>query len=31
MYLEPPWHPYTEALLAAAPTIDLSKFERRIE
>ena len=27
---EPPWHPYTEALLAAAPTIDLSKFERRI-
>ncbi|MGC1410178.1 MAG: ABC transporter ATP-binding protein [Acetobacteraceae bacterium] len=27
---EPPWHPYTEALLAAAPTIDPSKPERRI-
>jgi peptide/nickel transport system ATP-binding protein len=27
---EPPWHPYTEALLAAAPTIDPSKSDRRI-
>ena len=25
-----PWHPYTEALLAAAPTIDPSKSDRRI-
>jgi peptide/nickel transport system ATP-binding protein len=27
---KPPWHPYTEALLAAAPTIDPSKSARRI-
>jgi peptide/nickel transport system ATP-binding protein len=27
---EPPWHPYTEALLAAAPTIDPSTPGRRI-
>jgi peptide/nickel transport system ATP-binding protein len=27
---EPPWHPYTEALLAAAPTIDPSTSGRRI-
>jgi peptide/nickel transport system ATP-binding protein len=27
---EPPWHPYTEALLAAAPTVKPSEFRRRI-
>jgi peptide/nickel transport system ATP-binding protein len=27
---EPPWHPYTEALLSAAPTIDPAKSGRRI-
>jgi peptide/nickel transport system ATP-binding protein len=27
---EPPWHPYTEALLAAAPTIDRRKSGRPI-
>ncbi len=27
---EPPWHPYTEALLSAAPTIDQAKIGQRI-
>jgi peptide/nickel transport system ATP-binding protein len=27
---EPPWHPYTEALLAAAPTVNPSGSRRRI-